>query len=213
MSARISAEEFYGSCIDKPLDMVLMRRIFLLLTRIHWSDGNNHYQEDVNFDCLEYSDDPQESKLAVELTDVYDEDDTDNFPGIFVGFKNGYKLSKLMLNYDSSGSDDNSVERKLVSWKGQLALKHVHKSSDTATAMADSSFVFMMAVRETLMQHFPVRQMDFVGVSDPQKLDPEKSNRFFKVDLIIDIEFTVTVNINMESHRLKTWGLELSPSS
>jgi len=213
MSARLSAKEFFGNCVDKPLDMVMLRRVFLLHMRIHWSAGENHYQDDADFSCLEYSDDATKSKLAVELTDILNEDDTDNFPGVFVGFKGGYKLRKNMLDYSSNLSEDNSKTSKNVQWGGTLAISHIHKSSDTALAMADSSFVFLMAVRETLMDHFPIGVMDFEGVTDPQKLDPKKSNSFFKVDLLVSVEFTATVNISLEGHRLKTYGIELSPTS
>lgn len=213
MSARITAEEFYGECIDKPLDMVMLRRIFLLLTRIHWSDGRNHYQEDVDFSCLTYSDTDSESKLSVELTDVYDDNDTDNFPGVFIGFQNGFKMSKQVLDYNAGSSEDNSVMYKTVTWDGILSIKHVHSSADTALAMADSTFVFLTAVRESMFRRFSIQKMDFENVSPPARLEADKSNRFFSVDLTLSLQFTVTVNVNIEGHRLKTWGVELSPSN
>ena len=210
MSARISAEEFYNDCIDSPLDMVMLRRIFLLLTRVHWGDAENHYQQPNPFDCLVYSDEEKDSRLTVDLTDIYNEDETDNFPGVFVGFEGGFTLSKITQNYEAVASDDGSAEHRIVSWKGRLVIKHVHQSADIAMAMADSTFAYMMALRSSLMSRFPIRQLDIVGVTDPQNIKPQNARRFFKVDLVSDVEFTATVSINMESHRIKKWGLKMS---
>jgi len=210
MPARTSAVELY-ECFQKPINIVNLRRIMLLLLRVHWSDADNHADLGQELGCLTYSDTEASPALHVILNYAYNYKDTSQFPAVIVSFADTQLTKNTVANY-AGAAVDNSATFSAIPAKTMVVISHVHSSADVATAMAESTATFLVGVREPTMKRLDLRAFDVLGVSRVRPLEKMPA-KYFSVEVSLSIDFNMAVTVNLEGHRLKKYGQEFTAAA
>jgi hypothetical protein len=198
----------FNDCLEKPLSSVALRRIFTSLLKVHWGDAHNFGEYEETLGCLVYDDDPAASKLTILPAYVFDAEKTENFPGIFVGLGINYKKTSLD-NFAGQGEDLSDTYYSTLA-NVAMTISHVHRSADLAFSMAESTTAFLLGLRKPIMNRIGLMEMEPRGLSEAQPIQ-SKPERFFEVDLTINLTFNLGMTVNLESHRLKKFASYLTP--
>jgi hypothetical protein len=191
-----------------PLGPTNLRRIFLLLTQLHYSDSKNYGpMEEQLKDFVWHKDKPGEakSKLFVGLDYVFDPTKTDQFPGIFVGIGD-IQYKRVVINNLDSYTNDRAGSKNILQGGTTVILRHTSLTPDEALAMAELSFQFYTGVREMLMKRMNLVAFDVSQISTPRFFDldgKELADKRYSADLILGIAFDASWITLTESHRLK----------
>lgn len=208
MSARVSAENLI-QCLQRPINSVSLRRAFLMMLRVHWSDAENFGDSSDDLACLTYSDDKVDKQLEVTLNYLFDSKKTENFPAVILGFGNFVTQKNVLNNFAGLSSDYGSTYYALPT-STTMTVSHIHANPDVATAMAESTATFLMGTREPTMKRLNLRRFDIAGISAVQPLEKLPA-RYFNVEVTAQLDFNMAVTVNLEGHRLKKYGQELNP--
>lgn len=207
MSARVSAEQFF-ECLRKPINSVTLRRVFLLMMRVHWSDTHNFGDLKDELSCLVYSDEAG-SRLDVILDYMFDSKQTTSYPAIILGFGDMTTKKNSLDNY-AGISEDYAAKYYALPTSIPLKISHIHSNADTAAAMAESTATFLLGTREPMMQRLNLRAFDITSIS-AVNLYEKAPSRYFKVEVSAQLDFNMAVTVNLEGHRLKKFGQEFNP--
>jgi len=199
----------FNDCMDKPISSVTLRRVFTSLLKVHWSDSNNFGEYSEPLGCLIYDDDEGASKLSILPTYVFDDSNTESFPGIFIGMQLNYRKA-AMDNFAGEGDDRSDTFYSTLA-NVAMTFSHVHRSADVAFSMAENTTAFLVGLRKPIMNRVGLMEMDVRGLSDAQQVR-SKPDRFFGVDLTLNITFNLAMTVNLESHRLKKFASVIAPN-
>lgn len=206
MSARVSAESLL-ECLQKPINSVSLRRAYLMMLRVHWSDAANLGDLQDVLGCQLYSDEAG-SKLNVTLNYLFDVKKTDSYPAVILGFGD-FVATKNTLNNYAGMSEDYGATYYSLPTKVQMTISHIHANPDTATAMAESTATFLLGTRDATMRRLNLRSYDLTGISAVKPLE-KLPTRYFNVEVSVQLDFNMAVTVNLEGHRLKKYGHELN---
>lgn len=190
------------SCMDEPITAVNLRRIFLLLMRVHWSDSDHFGSIGQHLTCDQYNYADPRDGLKVDLVETFDPENTSTSPGVYVGLKKGIKYKKKVVADFVEHSDDRARTDAVKEAQTLLVISHVNASADQALAMGEIDVTFLFGVRPALMQRMNIRGFDILTLTDPLKID-EAPNRDYQVDVVASLTFDLSVTTNIESHRIK----------
>lgn len=182
------------------LDPVRLRRIFLLLTREHFSNPENH----INNYLLDYkyTDEPATRSLDVDLDFTYDTEEIGKKPAIFVG-TGPFAFKKQVINNSIEDSQDDSAHFFSTQCTTSIKIKHVTTAADLSMLLATQSLNFFGCIREHLMGLIPgVLQYEITQLSPPTLIEATKI-RIFQCDLDIALAFDTLWSSYVESHRIK----------
>jgi hypothetical protein len=210
VEGRRLAGELYGM-FGAPPTASGLARAFLIATRLHWGFEDNHGAYATFLRGLEYHGDLGQPSptLKVDFAEEFDPANRQDYPGIFVGLSDGGVSfgKKVVGDYAGmSASMDASTYSRMAS--ADLLLAHVHRSPQTALAMAESTADFFFAARGVFMRSFGLSDMGNKSISKPRAV-PKAAETVFTVDLSVGLSFTTTMKVNLEGHRLKKWSLDL----
>lgn len=197
---------------DMSITPVTLRRIFVTLARLHYSDANN-FGEKVPpaFKQFIWSKDPQKSRLRIDNEFIYDVKKVDLLPGIFVGCGDTLYAKKVVDNQRApTSSRDGQSYVKIGSTTVTLA--HITMTPDEALMLGDISSQFFMGI-QTLMQEqagFLTYEVASTSRVRMLKTSAEERDKQFAVDLNINIQFNAVWTIFRESHRIKTISVSQS---
>jgi len=200
-------QELHGY-FDKPLNSVALRRAFLILARLHWGHASNHGDYAEMLKGLLYAGGPERT-LKVDLFDLFKGEDREDYPAIFVGFRDGLRYSKVALDNMSGQTaalDGQSYTRVA---KANMTLSHYHANSDTALIMAESTSSFLEGVRPQTMRNMGLALMEVDSLAGPSRVH-SSAETVFKVDIFVGLSFNTAMTVTIESHRIKKWSAALS---
>lgn len=196
-----------NGCMSEPLTLVNLRAIMLLLTKAHYSDADNFGVFAEELACL-VAEDPK-SNLNIGLDFIPSAKNPSPRPAIWVNLE-GCKFVKKVMDNRSDGSDDNSRTTYVKIQEVVFNLAHVHESVDIALMMAETTADFFAGIRPHLMGKLNISMFEVLEISKP-KLTEQAPERYFEVDVVIQMMFSSTITTNIESHRLKKFALDLQP--
>lgn len=194
-------------CLNEPLNGSNLRTLFLLLTRVHYSDPKNYGYLEEQLKCFWYDSDKMKATLQVELSQEYDLNKDNRRPAVYVGLDRPFEFKKIDIGHKQSSLDDNSASNLGNVVTTSVALIHVAETMDQALLLADSSASFLIGIGEVLRQKLNLASFEAVSISPPAMLEPAPE-RFFRVDVIFGLSFSYSVRANIESHRLKKFAME-----
>ena len=206
------AQDFFNR-LDTQLDVINMRRIFLLMMRLHYSDAGNYgsYADDLSGLIWHERDD---SPLLVDLLHVYNWDRPSPRPALYVGF-DSYDFKSSGINSDSGENEDGSQEYKTKIVSTNLILRHVAAGADVCQLMAENSVSFLEGTRPFLLNRLRnsgLLKFDASKIGEVQ-LREKSPDRHFTVDAICPLAFNFVITTNIESHRIKKFALALRPKA
>ena len=92
---------------ETSLDLVQLRRIFLMLTREHFSDAANYYRVE-EMAPIVYHEEPAKRTLDIDLDYIYDANEVEKKPSIYVGTGPVQFAKQVVDNYETA-SEDGSI--------------------------------------------------------------------------------------------------------
>ena len=188
-----------------PLGVTNLRRIFLLLTRLHYSDSKNYGVMEDQLKDFVWSKDPAKSKLFVGLDYVFDPNKTDQFPGIFVGVGD-LDFKQEVIDNREGFTDDRSGEHGVLKGATMLIIRHASLTPDEALALADLSFGYYTGIRSMLMQRMKLKAFTINKLSTPRFFNvdgADKADKKYYADLLMGISYDAAWTTFTQSHRIK----------
>jgi hypothetical protein len=197
-------------CFGQPLTLTNLRAVILLMLRTHYGDSGNFGDQYEALKCLVYDPDaPDASTLGIELGSVLSVKNPGPRPGIYVDFDGKTVWKKKVLNNSAGWSEDNSTQNFAWLVETNIIVSHLSDSIDLSLTMAESSTSLFLGLRTHLMKTLNIASFEVQALSFPKP--PEKDiERYYRVDLILAFTFSFHMSVNLESHRLKKFALELS---
>lgn len=196
--------EYKGSKLEElketSLDLVRLRRIFLMLAREHFSDEANYYRVE-EMAPLVYHEEPAKRSLDVDLDYVYDPGEVGKRPAIYVGTGPVQFAKQVVDNYETT-SEDGAVRYHTTRGSVQIGVSHIATEADLALQLGVQSLHFFAGIRHLLMGALPdMLQYEVLQLTQPQLINPDKI-RNFQVDLQISLQFNTDWATYVEGHRI-----------
>lgn len=195
-----------------PLNAYNLRRFFLLLTRAHYSSVENHGYLSGDLGCAIYSDNPVERTVNVAPSYEYNPNRDGEMPSIYVGVDQPLTFSKLDLRSEAGHSSDNSAHSQAYIAKTAVNFVHIFKTADQALLAAESTLMFMIGIQGSIRSNLNLMSFEPVSMSPPafKEKAPESQMR---VDVTMSLSYQYNVLVNIESHRIKKFAIELQPQA
>ena len=208
MSSLLTGSEL-AKLKESSLDVVQLRRVFLMLAREHFSNIKNYFKvaalsgaESSKIIPLKYSDAIEERTLDIDLDYVYDPDEVGKKPSVYIGV-GAIQFKKQVLDNFKSQSVDSSSIYHTTQAQTTVSIKHISSEPDVSLQLAVQSMHFFAGIRTLMMSAMPnISFYDLGQLSDVQMVDPSKI-RVYYVDLSVSMAFDTDWETDIESHRIK----------
>lgn len=189
------------------VDLVQLRRVFLLLAQAHFSDAANYGKYKELLECLTFNpDEPDKSSLQVSLAHTYNPNNKDQRPAVYVRSGLLSLEGRFIGNYAGS-SYNNATTYQVLAGEAVISLLAIHSSLDIATTLAESAMACFIGLRQVIMTQMGMQALDVISVGEPEK-ESERPEGYFRVDLKIRIKLPIAVATIEESHVLKKLTLQ-----
>jgi hypothetical protein len=208
----MSLDTDFFQVLDQPLDAVVLRRIFLLLMQLHYSDVANYGADAERLNGLVYQPDGEhtsDNRLHVDLTQIYASEKQTVQNAILVGLGPLVFTKKVIDNFARHNEDTSSVT-SVLDCSTLIKIKHIGKTADLALLLGQQSMAFLNGIRQFLIPRMRLRAFDIGSLSEPGEYQG-LPDRLFDVDLVCPIIFSFVMATNLESHRIKKFALTISP--
>ena len=200
------------NCMSEPLNGSNLRTIFLLMTRAHYSDSKNFGYLENQMKCFVWNPNKAETPLDIDATFNFDMNRDNRKPGIYVGMDQISQFSKLDIASRQANVPDNSGFFTGQLLRSSVGFSHIFESADQALLAADCTASFFIGIKEALRNRLNLASFEPISISPPA-LSEKSPERFFRVDVTFGLSFNYNVLVNIESHRLKKFAIEMSPQA
>lgn len=187
------------------LTPVTIRGIFLMLTRLHWSDPNYYGASKAKLGTLIWSKDQKVRTLLVDYDYNYDPARSDLRPAIYTGTAD-YDFRRVVSDNRHSQTDDRAAESYGMISSTNIIIRHIGATPDESLAMADLTGQFFLGMRKLIQEALKVHGFEVIKIaaSKPFERAPASADQQFMVDLIMNLQYNAVWLIWREGHRLKT---------
>lgn len=187
------------------LSPVTVRGIFLLFTRIHWSNPDHYGSMKPKMQNMVWAKDPKVRTLIVDYDYNYDPTKMDQRPAIYVGTTD-FDFRKVVVDNRRSQTDDNSGEDYGNIASTNVIIRHIGKTPDESWTMADLTAQFFLGMRKLIQERLKVHAFEAskLVASRPFERATQQADQQFIVDLILNLQYNAVWLIVREGHRLKT---------
>ena len=192
------------------LTPITIRGIFLMMTRIHWSDPENYGTMKVKLGKFIWSKNTQVRTLFIDYDYNYDASNLDKRPAIFVGTSD-YEFRKVAVDNLRNRSEDRATDDYGMIASTNVIVRHIGKTPDESLAMGDLTCQFFMGMRKLLQERLKVHAFDITRLmtSKPFEEASQKADQQFIVDLIMQLQYNSIWLVTREGHRLKTVSIRI----
>lgn len=195
------------------LTPVTLRSIFLLLTRLHYSDPENYGLLKKKFANYIWSKDEKTRTLHIDFDYNYDAKNLERRPAIFVGLDD-INFSKTSIGNHGSFTEDRSGESFVKTANTLIIFRHVSKSPDESLALADMTAQFYLGItpmiRDTMNTRVLQYEVTSIKSSRPFEKQSQEADQDFISDVIVAFSYNAVWLTKIESHRIKRITYEQS---
>lgn len=180
-----------------------LRKMFLLLTRMHYSAPENFGElADLLKNYVWKAEEPR--GLDVLLDFDFDRSKARTVPAIFVGMTD-FIYSRRVLDNHKEFTDDRAGRMQVKSVGTTVVLRHTSASADEAFNLADLTAQFYLGAQDMMREQAGFAQFEVQNLLQPKIFNrsPEQSYQQFEADVILGLQFTATWWTFTESHRIK----------
>jgi hypothetical protein len=187
------------------LTPVTIRGIFLLLTRLHWSDPNFYGSAKSRLGTLYWAKEEKERTLLVDYDYNFDPARSDKRPAIYVGTAD-FDFRRAVIDNRHSQTEDRAGEQYAMLGGTNVIIRHIGSTPDESLAMADLTGQFFLGMRKLIQESLKVHSFEVVKIaaSKPFERAPQAADQQFMVDLILNLQYNAVWLIWREGHRIKT---------
>lgn len=192
-----------------PPTLSSIRGGFTTLLRYFFSNSNNFADNKEILGCMEYSEDPKESKLQINAAGAFDPYDTNNIPGITISLGDGVEFNTPAINPTYISSRDFARETTVSLGTANIQITCRDKNADISCAMADACLLFCTAIRKTLFNTWGwLKEYRIIKQTEPKlnKISEESNLQWYDSSLVIQIVYQYSIDIEIESKRLKDFS-------
>jgi hypothetical protein len=184
-------------------NILSIRRVFLLLTRVNYSDPKNYSRMAEKFKNFIWNMDKEKSSIQIDLDYDFDVEKLEKFPAIFVG-TDDIAYQKKVIDNQVRKNEDGSGEEYIYIGSTNVIIRHIGKTADESLAMSDLSRNFFKGMRKMMMENGRLRTYEVprITTSKPFQRAPEQADQLFEADLLVNISFDDPWIIFRESHRI-----------
>lgn len=192
------------------LNIAMARRVFLLLTRAHFSNPDHYGHLSVPLAECRWTNDPKTCTLPVEYDYNYDPKQMERRPAIFVGCGDMVMQRKVLDNSARVTADGRGEEFASVG-SYPVIIRHIGKTPDESLLLADLTFQFYLGIRKLLKEKAQLQSFEVmrVGTTRPFERTAEKTDATFMADLTLKVETNMTWLSVRESHVIKSTSFRL----
>lgn len=193
------------------LTPVNIRGIFIMLTRIHFSDPDNYGAMKSKLGNFVWHKDPKVKTLHVDYDYNYDPQKLDLRPAVFVGTSD-INYRKVVIDNQQAQTEDRSGENFVKIGATNIIIRHIGKTPDESWALGDLSAQFFLGVRKMLQERLRVSEFEVLRLmaSKPFERSTQQADQQFIVDLIMNLQYNAGWLVIREGHRIKTVTYEQS---
>lgn len=184
---------------------ITIRGIFIMMTRIHWSDSANYGPAKAKMGDFVWHKDPKQRTLHVDYDYNYDPTKLDKKPAIFVGTSD-FNFLKIAVDNQRTQTEDRAGESYAKIADTNIILRHIGKTPDESLQMADLSAQFFLGMRKLVQERLKVHGFEVMQIlsSKPFEKAAAQADPQFIVDLVMNLKYNAVWMIVREGHRLKT---------
>lgn len=190
-------------------NIVSIRRVFLLLTRMNYSDPVNYGRQTKLFQNYYWNMDSAKSTMAIDLDFDFDPTKLEKFPAIFVGTDDVLYRSPVIDDHVQLNEDGSGQEYVYIG-STNVIIRHIGKTGDESMALADLSRNFFKGMRKMMMENGMLSKYEVprITTSKPFHRNPQQADQWFEADLLITMSFNDPWTIFRESHRIEHINFE-----
>lgn len=187
------------------LTPLTIRRIFILLTRLHYSDPDHFGNMRPKLEKFVWNSDPKLRGIHIDFDYNYDPSNVDLRPAVFIGTSD-IDFRKMVVNNQHSQTDDRSGETYVKEGGTNIILRHIGKTPDESWALGDLTAQFYMGITKMLQERLKVSSFEVVKLmaSKPFERKAQEADAQFIVDLIMNLQYNAAWLTTREGHRIKT---------
>ncbi len=194
---------------DLILTPVSLRKIFILLTRVHYSDSEHYGELKPQFEKFIWSKEETKRTLHIDFDYNFDPAKVDRRPALFVGTSDFTFTQKVIDNMHSQ-TEDRAGTQYVMMTAVDVIIRHIGKTPDEALALGDMTCQFFNGMRKMLQERMKFSQVN-VGklmTSRPFDRSSNQADQQFMVDLLINLQYNSAWLTFREGHRIKTAKFE-----
>jgi hypothetical protein len=188
------------------LTPMFIRRIFLMLVRVHYSDANHYGAYSKQLQSYVWSTRP-DNIFTIEYDFNFDPTKTDKRPAIYVGTSD-IEFRKVVIDNLNSQSLSRDADLSIKIAETNIVVRHIGKSADESWALGDLTCQFFLGMRKLLQERLRQRVTAFeivkLTASKPFDRSPQQADQQFTVDLIMNFSYNASWMTLREGHRIKT---------
>ncbi len=187
------------------LTPVNIRAVFIMLTRIHYSDPDHYGSLKPKLSPFIWSKDKKIRTLHIDYDYNFDPQNLDLRPAIFIGTSD-IDYRKVAVDNAHSQSEDKASEMYAKIASTNVILRHIGKTPDESFALGDLTAQFYLGMRKMLQERLKVSAFDVVRLmsSKPFERQSQQADQQFIVDLVLNLQYNAAWLVIREGHRLKT---------
>ena len=199
--------KFFEGLSKMVLTPVTIRRIFLLLTRMHYSTPDNYGQLKKALEKFIWHPHKKDGTIYIAYDYEYDAQNLDERPAIFVGLDD-IIFQKVAIDNAGQVTETRSGQNYVKVANTKVIIRHVSKSPDEVLAMADLSSQFFMGIRPMIRDALGRRLLEYdvlaIKSSRPFERNSTQADQHFMSDVIVAFSYNESWLTEMESHVIKT---------
>jgi hypothetical protein len=187
------------------INPITIRKIFLLLTRVHYSDADNYGAYKPQLSNFVWSKDPAIVKLYIDFDYNYDPLKMDRRPAIYVGTSD-IDFKQVVVDNSKNMSEDRSAEEYVKEASTNIIIRHIGKTPDESWALGDLSLQYYLGIRKMLQERLKVSKLEVIKLmaSKPFERTTQQADQQFIVDLLVNLQYNAAWLTMREGHRIKT---------
>ncbi len=191
--------------------MVSLRRMFLLLTRAHFSDNAHYGGFKDQLAKYVWHRETRQSGLWIDFDYHLDAKKLEQRPAIFVG-TDDITYKQVVTDNRKGTTADNSGKEFVTVGNTTVILRHISSTPDDALTLCELSTQFYLGIRPLMQERVGFRSYHVAAQKSSRPFDraPQQADQQFTADLIIALEFNAIWLAVEESHRIKTISFSAS---
>lgn len=182
----------------------MLRRVFILLARLHYSDPSNYGPMQKAMKQYTYAPEGKKGTVNITLEELESVAQEDFFPAIQVAIED-VSFDRNVLG-DVSGNDG---ERGLTA-KTALSIHHCSQAADEAAQLAGLTAVFFAGIGPVIQKQLNLLTFIPARITKPVKVDSsaQQSFRLYRSTFQATIAFDYSWVTQLESHLIRTATVE-----
>jgi hypothetical protein len=197
-------------CLHGPTTTDSFRRLLLLFLRGHYSSPRNYMGFD-HLSCYVWSPSSADSTLTVEFTHKEDDQNPDNYPGVYVGFSQT-DFNKVVVGNYAGGTQDRAGRHMTKEAVVNFSISHVAQKASDAYDLAELTAMALTAMAAPLASNAGALEFEVQGMSLPKRKKPSPDN-YYTVAVAVQITYSMSVTRSIESHRIRRIALLLQSTT